>query len=299
MTMAKVLLWMIRLVLFPACRHTVVNALSIQSNINPPTKQAQRIAIIGGGVGGLAIASRIASECPDADITIYEKNSQVGGRCGSFTVDVPQYGTFRHEVGPSLLLLPQVYRDVFSECKKGASAEDLGLSMAQCIPAYQVVFEDGDRIELGFPRQSDQPMSEAEIQSRRKMSEFETEGDIKWDEYMRACEAFLNCGLPNFIEERFDLPSFPAFLRESLREGAKAWPLKPHSAVLDTTFVSNKMKALASFQDLYVGLEPYENKDKLGGGVLQTTAPAVFGLLAAIELHPENKKAGGKNHSVF
>jgi hypothetical protein len=30
------------------------------------------------------------------------------------------------------------------------------------------------------------------------------------------------------------------------------------------------------------------------GGVIETTAPAVFGLLAAIELHPENPKAGGK-----
>lgn len=55
------------------------------------------------------------------------------------------------------------------------------------------------------------------------------------------------------------------------------------------------MRALASFQDLYVGLEPYRNDNKLFGGVLQTTAPAVFGLLAAIELHPKNDKAGGKS----
>ena len=54
------------------------------------------------------------------------------------------------------------------------------------------------------------------------------------------------------------------------------------------------MRALASFQDLYVGLEPYKNNDQLFGGVAESTAPAVFGLLAAIELHPENKKAGGK-----
>jgi len=52
------------------------------------------------------------------------------------------------------------------------------------------------------------------------------------------------------------------------------------------------MKALASFQDLYVGLEPYRNDDQLFGGVLKKTAPAVFGLLAALELHPTNKKAG-------
>ena len=63
--------------------------------------------------------------------------------------------------------------------------------------------------------------------------------------------------------------------------------------MLDASFSSEKMRALASFQDLYVGLEPYRNEKNLGGGVIKKTAPAVFGLLAALELHPTNKKAGG------
>jgi phytoene desaturase (3,4-didehydrolycopene-forming) len=135
-------------------------------------------------------------------------------------------------------------------------------------------------------------MSSAELLSRAKMNAFEPNGAAKWDEYMTACAAFLDCGLPNFIEERFDIKSFPAFLQQALRAGAKAWPLKPHSDVLDATFSSNKMRALASFQDLYVGLEPYRNDKQWFGGVLQSTAPAVFGLLAAIELHPTNQKCG-------
>jgi hypothetical protein len=64
--------------------------------------------------------------------------------------------------------------------------------------------------------------------------------------------------------------------------------------VLDSIFKSEKMRALASFQDLYVGLQPYKDNQQLFGGVLTSTAPAVFGLLAAIELHPENEKAGGE-----
>eukprot|EP00522_Entomoneis_paludosa_P002673 CAMPEP_0172473010 /NCGR_PEP_ID=MMETSP1065-20121228/68640_1 /TAXON_ID=265537 /ORGANISM="Amphiprora paludosa, Strain CCMP125" /LENGTH=469 /DNA_ID=CAMNT_0013231179 /DNA_START=48 /DNA_END=1457 /DNA_ORIENTATION=- len=124
------------------------------------------------------------------------------------------------------------------------------------------------------------------------MNALEENGALKWDEYMTTCEAFLECGLPNFIEERLDLPSFPAFIVQSLREFGKAWPLKPHSDVLESIFESTKMRALASFQDLYVGLEPYRNDDQLGGGVFQSTAPAVFGLLAAIELHPSNNKCG-------
>lgn len=239
--------------------------------------------------------------------------------CGSFYVDTEKYGRFRHERGPSLLLLKEEYLDLFQSCyynsqKKDSSTsfsyerlkEDFGLDIKQCIPAYQVVFEDGDAIQLGFPsshnnnnKEITTTISMEETKSRNKMNQYEENGAEKWDEYMRATSAFLDCGLPNFIEEKLDLMSFPSFLREALRDWGKAWPLKPHSDVLDAIFESDKMKALASFQDLYVGLEPFRNDDDngimgIGGGVLRKTAPAVFGLLAALELHPTNKKAGGE-----
>jgi hypothetical protein len=65
------------------------------------------------------------------------------------------------------------------------------------------VFEDGDTIQLGFPRdlKGDITLQEPEQRSRDKMNSYEKNGAAKWDEYMRSTEAFLNCGLPNFIEE--------------------------------------------------------------------------------------------------
>lgn len=252
---------------------------------------ARRVVVVGGGVGGLAVAARIASSAPDTLVTILEKNSYLGGRCGSFEVTTTR-GVFRHERGPSLLLLKQVYQDLFQDCC-GKSCESFGLEMKQCIPAYQVVFDDGDTIELGFPNNVDECCKEAEQKSRDKMNSYEANGAQKWDKYMQSTAAFLDCGLPNFIEERLDLQSFPAFLYEALKDGAKSWPLKPHSNVLDATFDSQKMRAMASFQNLYVGLEPFRNDKYFAGGVLRKTAPAVFGLLAAIELHPSNKNAGG------
>lgn len=243
-----------------------------------------RVVIVGGGVGGLAVASRIASDVDE--VIVLEKNDQVGGRCGSFEVKIPELGTFRHERGPSLLLLPQVYRDLFTDCQTDIS--NFGLEIEQCVPAYQVVFQDGDRINLGFPHRPSPEMRKMEQESRSKMNTFEENGAEKWDQYMRAMVAFLNCGLPNFIEERLDLGSFPAFIVEAIRDFGKCWPLKPHSDVLEAIFESPKMQALASFQDLYVGLEPYRNERQFAGGIFQSTAPAVFGLLAAIELHPQN-----------
>jgi phytoene desaturase (3,4-didehydrolycopene-forming) len=288
---------------FSSSVHTfhIVNKLeriSLVASSSPASSdceaQLTRVIVVGGGVGGLAIASRIASSTP-CEVTLLEKNSQVGGRCGSFDVDIPSVGTFRHEKGPSLLLLPHIYNEIFDDCGLGSS-EDYGLVLKQCVPAYRVVFDDGESIDLGFPRTTSGDLNgffrELEAESRKRMDSFEKDGAKKWEEYMKACEAFLDCGLPNFIEEQFNLTSFSPFIRESLREFGKAWPLKPHSDVLDAIFESNKMRALASFQDLYVGLQPYRKENLLLGGVLQSTAPAVFGLLAAIELHPTNTKCG-------
>lgn len=275
-------------------------------------------------MGGLATAARIKSSLPSTtEVLILEKNGreQLGGRCGSFNVMVGN-GTFRHERGPSLLLLKEEYERLFEDCGKRppttkndnvhdanssrsssskTAAEAYGLQMKQCIPAYQVVFDDGDTISVGFPRSKcSQGLSIEDIkqiqileqESIMKLNKLEPNGFDKWTEYLNTCAAFLDCGLPNFIEERLDVSTLPAFMVEALKDGAKRWPLQPHSTMLDSLFDSPKLKAMASFQDLYVGLEPYKNDQQLGGGVLRKTAPAVFGLLAALELHPTNEKAG-------
>lgn len=306
----------------------VIIDLNIGNRRSSSSLQHPRIVIVGAGVGGLATAARIATQVPTAEITVLEKNGfdKVGGRCGSFTVDIDGVGSFRHERGPSLLLLKEEYETLFAECcpttttttttattasttssdetATETASQAYGLTMRQCIPAYQVVFDDGDTVSLGFPRSKCTSTTSSltvedikqiqilEQQSIAKFNSLETNGFMKWTDYLNTCSAYLDCGLPNFIENKLHLPSFPSFLYESLRENGKRWPLQPHSSMLANIFTSPKMIALASFQDLYVGLEPYTNSKQLGGGILKKTAPAVFGLLAAIELHPTNSRAG-------
>jgi phytoene desaturase (3,4-didehydrolycopene-forming) len=315
--------WQIPSVVTPKAPSLESLASSLSSKTDPNHKT---ILIVGAGVGGLAMASRIRHYAQQHqhhwEVHILERNARVGGRCGSFLEEVNNTtnksggdgnipSVFRHEHGPSLLLLPHIYEELFIDC--GTTAQACGLHIQECIPAYQCVFDDGDCIHIGYPdhrvpttgkstadvftttqrKTHTSPSYAKEIQaSRQKMDSWEPGGAARWDEYMRVCQAFLDCGLPNFIEERLDLASFPAFLQESLRGFGKTWPLKPHSDVLDALFQSEKLKAVASFQDLYVGLEPFRNDKELFGGIVGSTAPAVFGLLSAIELHPTNTKCG-------
>ena len=88
------------------------------------------IAVIGAGVTGLAAAARLASQ--GNRVTIFEKNNRIGGRMSQFTKD-----GFTFDMGPSIVMIPEVYRAVFEEC--GKNFEDY-VEMEQLPYIYDVYF---------------------------------------------------------------------------------------------------------------------------------------------------------------
>ena len=57
-----------------------------------------RVAVVGGGIGGLTAAGLIKRQLPHAQVTLIEKNAQVGGRCQTEHVDTA-LGHFRFDTG--------------------------------------------------------------------------------------------------------------------------------------------------------------------------------------------------------
>lgn len=70
-----------------------------------------KIAVIGGGVSGLAAASRLAANGHQVDL--YEKNQQIGGRMNQIKQD-----GFTFDMGPTIVMMPEIYRDVFNYAQK-------------------------------------------------------------------------------------------------------------------------------------------------------------------------------------
>eukprot|EP00904_Undaria_pinnatifida_P006680 jgi/Undpi1/3141/HiC_scaffold_15.g06515.m1 len=213
-------------------------------------KSATRVVVVGAGVGGLATAARLSKA--GCRVTVLEKNSekQIGGRLNELVME----GGFRFDTGPSLLLLPETYRETFSDL--GRNSDDF-FEMRRVAPTYKVYFDDGESVDLGDDTED----------LRRQLDGIESGGFEKYQAYLDGAQLNLEVGLPNFIEEKFTPSRLPEFALNALSNS----PLENHYNQLKRRFDSPKMRALLSFQDLYVGLSPY-------------TAPAVFSLLQAIEL---------------
>lgn len=68
----------------------------------------KKIAVIGAGLGGLSAAIRLAHM--GHTVHLYEQNSSPGGKAGSL-----EAGGYRFDTGPSLLTMPSVLKDLFSD----------------------------------------------------------------------------------------------------------------------------------------------------------------------------------------
>src|SRR5690242_11947431 len=94
--------------------------------------------VIGAGLGGIATAAHLARE--GYQVTVLEKNSTPGGRCGQLVRD-----GHRFDVGATLFLMPEVFAQTYAAL--GERMED-HLDLRRIDPTFQVHFQDGVRIAL-------------------------------------------------------------------------------------------------------------------------------------------------------
>lgn len=103
------------------------------------TSQSQtRVAIIGGGLGGLAAACTLAAR--GHGVTLLEANPSVGGKA----VELREKG-YRFDMGPTILTVPRVLARIFAEAERNVNDE---LDLRRLDPQWRCFFEDGSVLDL-------------------------------------------------------------------------------------------------------------------------------------------------------
>jgi phytoene desaturase len=71
----------------------------------------KKVSVVGGGIGGLAVAIRMAAR--GYQVSLFEKSEQVGGKMGQ----IKEQG-FRFDTGPSLFTQPHLIEELIQICNK-------------------------------------------------------------------------------------------------------------------------------------------------------------------------------------
>ncbi len=212
---------------------------------------AKKVIIIGAGIGGLATAIRLRA-LGGYDVTLLEKNPLVGGRAYRM-----EDSGFQFDIGPSLLLMTDVYRELFDVA--GESFDDW-LKLVKMEPNYRVHFGDGSELEMS----SDLPTMIANLEK------IEPGVAPRYYAFLQdACHKY-RLGRAEFVEKNFIKPT-DFFTLRNLGMLNKLGALSSLYGHVSKFFKDDRLRQCFSMQTMYLGISPF-------------TAPAVYTLLPYTEL---------------
>lgn len=197
----------------------------------------KRVIVIGAGVAGLASAVRL--QHAGYEVTLFEKEPLVGGKMNQIRED-----GFTFDVGPTIVMMPELYREVFETC--GRDADDY-IPMEKVEPLMDISFGPNDRLRLSNDLASITSTIEA-------ISERDAQG---YFEYLALLYKRYLIAKDNFLQRSFRTPS-DFYNLKSLVAGFRLHTLgDAYSSVARHVHDDRLRKALA-FQTLYIGISPFE-----------------------------------------
>ncbi len=212
--------------------------------------KTKSVVVIGAGIGGVSAAVHLAKR--GFHVTVVEKNAHAGGRCDQFSREGHRFDT-----GPTLLVMRPLYEAEFAAM--GVPMGDL-LNLKRVDPTYHLVFDDGSQLALTSDMKSMQEQLET----------FEPGAFQGLLRYMVEGHRHYHLGIEKLVNRDFrkatdfiNLRNFPLLFQVK--------PLVNHYGNMSSYFNDPRLKAAFTFQDMYMGLSPFD-------------APATFSMMPYTEL---------------
>jgi phytoene desaturase len=208
----------------------------------------KKVIVIGAGPGGLSAAMILAHR--GYEVVVYEKQPRVGGRTACLSV-----GDFRFELGPTFVMLPQIFEEVFALSGKKFSDH---IEWTRLETMYRLRYDGGKDFHVFF----DKDKLRAEI--ARVFP-----GDEKgYDRYLVEQKKKFDLMYPCL---KVPYHRWYHYFRWKL---IRAFPYMDNFSsvhgVLGRYFKNEDMKISMSFQSKYLGMSPW-------------TCPGAFTILSYVE----------------
>lgn len=149
-----------------------------------------KVTVIGSGFSGLASACYAAKS--GLDVTVLEKNSQIGGRARFF-----KHNDFVFEMGPSWYWMPDVFEKFYNDF--GKTTSDF-YDLVKLDPGFQILYNNSDpltvpasleelyqtfeNIEKGSAAKLKKFLAEAELKYKIGMQQLVYKPALSWMEYV-------------------------------------------------------------------------------------------------------------------
>lgn len=211
--------------------------------------QRSQILIIGGGIGGLAAAVRLAAA--GKQVTILEQNAQVGGKMGEIRA-----AGYRWDTGPSVITMRHVFTELFTAA--GRKLDDY-LTLLPVDPLTRYFYPDGTMLDVT----RDWPALAAQLAA---LDERDVQGYLDFLAYAAKLHRITG---PVFIYDQ--PPSWQSLRQVSPLDFLKIDPWLTLDQAIRRHVQSPQLRQLLGRFATYVGASPYE-------------APATLGVIADVEL---------------
>ena len=197
----------------------------------------KRVAVIGAGFGGLALAIRLQSA--GVDVTLIEGRDKPGGRA-YFWEKPTEAGTFTFDAGPTVITAPEALKELWA-----LSGRDIGedVKLTSVSPFYRLNWPDG----TSFDYSNDDQQLRGEI---ARLDPQDVEGYRRFLGYAAGVyeEGYVKLGTKAFLDFASMVRAAPALMKY------QAWR-SVYSMV--SSYVKNeKLRQALSFHTLLIGGDP-------------------------------------------
>lgn len=192
--------------------------------------------IIGAGIGGLATACLLAKK--GYDVTIVEKNAQVGGRASLYEAE-----GFVFDMGPSWYMMPDIFEHFFN--LMGEKIEDY-LKLKRLSPSYRI-FLKSEKKHYDF--YSDLEKTIATFESIEPGS-----GEVLRS-YMKTTEYQYQIARDEFMFKNYD-SIFDFFNKRVMTQGRKLPLFQRVESIINGKFASEILRKVMQYQTVLLGTAP-------------------------------------------